>query len=334
MNPRCDNGPSLPEGLTVHSPVMWPWFTRRHDRWLNRRLLSTKLRHVMEEAGGPFIAVTTLPITSVLIDVLPVERWVYYCVDDFSEWPGLDHRPLEMMERVVAQRSETVIAVSETLQRRLANWGCHSHLLTHGADLDHWRPTERPAPSAALAPFERPLVLFWGLVDGRLDAEFIAATAAGMKQGTIVLVGPEQAPPPGLLELPRVARVPAVGYDELPGLAAEAAALIMPYIDAQVTRAMQPLKLKEYLATGKPAIVRDLPAVQEWRDALDVASSAKDFAAAVLQRLSNGLPDEQRLARARLRMETWAAKAAQFEALLEGSSDLCRLDDPCLVAGA
>jgi glycosyltransferase involved in cell wall biosynthesis len=81
---------------------------------------------------------------------------------------------------------------------------------------------------------------------------------------------------------------------------------------------MQPLKLKEYLATGKPAVVRKLPATEPWADCADLVGTPEDFAAAVLKRLRDGLPEEQRRARARIENESWAAKAAQLEAWLEG----------------
>ena len=45
-------------------------------------------------------------------------------------------------------------------------------------------------------------------------------------------------------------------------VAASAAVLAMPYIDAPVTHAMQPLKFKEYLATGTPAEIRANPEVR------------------------------------------------------------------------
>jgi len=51
--------------------------------------------------------------------------------------------------------------------------------------------------------------------------------------------------------------------------------IIMPYADRPVTRAMQPLKLKEYLATGKPVVVRNLPATRGWTDCLDLADTLK-----------------------------------------------------------
>ncbi len=47
----------------------------------------------------------------------------------------------------------------------------------------------------------------------------------------------------------------------------------MPLADLPVTRAMQPLKLKEDLATDKPAVVRDLPPNRAWADCPDVAAT-------------------------------------------------------------
>ena len=143
--------------------------------------------------------------------------------------------------------------------------------------------------------------------------------AADLPRGTIVLVGPQCDCDPALKRTDRVVCLGAVPYEMLPHLAREAAVLIMPYADIPVTRAMQPLKLKEYLATGKPTVVRDLPATREWRDCLDLAATAEAFSAAVRLRLTTGLPEDQRRARARLKAEGWAAKARLFERFALGT---------------
>jgi glycosyltransferase involved in cell wall biosynthesis len=149
-----------------------------------------------------------------------------------------------------------------------------------------------------------------------MDVEFVRHLSAALTAGTIVLVGPEDDPDPALTALPRVVRRPAMPLADLPALAAAADVLVMPYADAPVTRAMQPLKLKEYLATGQPAVVRDLPATRPWADGLDVAATPEAFAAAVRRRLTDGLPPAQRTARARLAAEDWRAKAAEFARLV------------------
>jgi hypothetical protein len=296
----------------VLSPRMWPWFSRRHDRWLNRRLLLRQLSPAVTAMGSPVVAMTTLPIVAELIDRLPVARWVYYCVDDFSKWPGMDPRAIAQMEERLARRADVLIAVSELLQQRLSQVGKPVHLLTHGVDLEHWRAAGTD-PVPQLAGLERPLVLFWGLIDWQMDLAFLRRLASDLRRGTIVLVGPRTDHDPALFKIPRVAWVPRVPYEQLPAIAREAAVLVMPYIDAPGLRESQPLKLKEYLATDKPTVVRDLPANCVWADALDLARTPEEFSAAVRRRLVEGLPAQQAAARQRLEHETWDQKAQQFE---------------------
>jgi glycosyltransferase involved in cell wall biosynthesis len=108
-----------------------------------------------------------------------------------------------------------------------------------------------------------------------------------------------------------------VEHADLPAYAAASNVLIMPYIDAPVTRAMQPLKLKEYLATMKPVVVRDLPATRDWADCCDLASDSESFVRLVQERSQTGTPPEQIEARhRRLASESWTAKAAQLAELI------------------
>jgi hypothetical protein len=79
---------------------------------------------------------------------------------------------------------------------------------------------------------------------------------------------------------------------------------------------MQPLKLKEYLATGKPVVVRRLPATDDWADCLDSVTTPAEFVGAVERRLTSGLAADQQAARQRLRAEGWSAKALRLEEIL------------------
>jgi len=189
--------------------------------------------------------------------------------------------------------------------------GKPAYLLTHGVDLKHFR-----APSAPGKPARE--VLFWGVIDRRMDLAFVRKLSETLTGEAIRLVGPRDNPDPELLRLPRVQAEPPVTYEQLPALAADAGVLIMPYADLPVTRAMQPLKLKEYLATGKPVVVRRLPSTQPWADCCDVRETAEQFAEAVLERLKTGVPPSQIASRERLRSESWTAKAQLFEKWIAG----------------
>jgi hypothetical protein len=310
---RRSDACALPANLRVLNPRMWPSFGSQFGRGLNRRLLARQLGTLMRSLPEPPVAVTTLPIVSDLIGLLSVRQWVYYCVDDFGQWPGLDQATMKGMEARLVQRADVIIAVSEHLRERLSSLGRASHLLTHGVETGYWIPEGAPVPLPELEGLERPLILFWGVVDRRMDVSFVRRLAADLSRGTVILLGPEDEHDPFLDRAPRVRRLPPLPFARLPHLAREAAVLVMPYADLPVTRAMQPLKLKEYLATMRPAVVRDLPATREWGDCLDLADTPESFSHAVRLRAATGLPEDQRSARARLAAESWAAKAQAFE---------------------
>ena len=317
------SGGGSPRHLSIVSPPMYPGFRHRWQRRLNASLLARKVHTVLgpRPAQERRVAVTTIPVTADLVGRLDVDRWVYYCVDDFSVWPGLDGTVLDRMERSLVGSVDQVVCVSEALRDRVASLGRDSELLTHGIDVEHWQQP-RSMPNASELPewssgLKRPVYLFWGVVDRRLDFAFCEALAT--RCGSLALVGPPQSPDERLRHLARLCMPGPVPYAHLPALAAAADVLVMPYADLPVTRALQPLKFKEYLATGKPVIVRKLPATTAWEDAADMVETVEQLVSVAAQRASEGTPASQVAARERLTSESWAGKARRFEAALLGA---------------
>lgn len=315
---RADASTSA-DGPLVLNPHMWPWIRRRWERDWNAGLLVRQLQPALRNAGRPVVAVTTLPISADLVGRLPVDRWVYYCVDDFSSWPGLDQQSLLKREAELLQKVDATIAVSQVLMRRLQEHAAAPQFLPHGVDLAHW---QRNIDGPEKAPFEElpaPRCLFWGLADRRLDGDFLTMLDRELENGSIALLGPTDQPPQNP-QWRRIVHLPACSYAALPAAARQADVLIMPYIDAPVTRAMQPLKLLEYLATDRPVVVRDLPANREWADCLDLAATPEEFTRLVQLRIATGLPGDQAAARAaRLPAESWDGRAECFERMLLNS---------------
>jgi glycosyltransferase involved in cell wall biosynthesis len=323
--------------------------THRWDRWLNRRLLT---RQLSEFADGATV-ITTIPIVADLVDTLPATRWLYYCVDDFAVWPGLDGKILGRLEDELLGKVDCIVAASDHLAEGIRRRGREAEVLTHGVDLEFWKREgvasgeereklrgascelreERRIADCENSKLETrnssPLILFWGVVDRRMNAEWVLALGDSLERGVIKLVGPQQDPDPRLAVHSRIEMPGPVEFEQLPRLAAQADVLIMPYADLPVTRAMQPLKLKEYLATEKPVVASRLPAVEQWSDCLQMVDSQQGFVDRVVQLVSNfdgssqsdiGLQqavDVQRIERLRqrLELESWAAKASQFERL-------------------
>ncbi|MEO1996683.1 MAG: hypothetical protein ABGZ17_15555, partial [Planctomycetaceae bacterium] len=221
----------------VINPLMFPAFRKGWQRRINAKQVT---RAVHRALGGrkqeeQRVAITTIPIAADLPDHLDVDAWVYYCVDDFSVWPGLDGAVMDEMERTLVSKMHQITAVSEVLQARIASMGANASLLTHGIDADHWTQTsdltcsgkwevpqwwsERPGPK----------LVFWGVVDRRLDTAWCRALAE--RCGTLVIFGPMQEFDPSIASHPNIVLPGPVPYEDLPFIARHADVLVMPYAD-------------------------------------------------------------------------------------------------------
>ncbi len=314
-SPRNLSKTALPDNLEIIDAKMWPWMTHTWDRLINRSLLSQQLAEKAKHAT----ILTTIPLVANLINKVPAKNWVYYCVDDFSVWPGLDEKAIKCTEPQMIKMADKVIAVSENLQKKVLRQRDQCDLLTHGVNLDHWKRATTVFDWSNLN-IPAPVYLFWGVIDQRMDTSWLVELSKQMTQGSIVLAGPDQNPDPKLLEVPRVHCLGAIAYQDLPKMAVNADVLIMPYRDSPVTRAMQPLKMKEYLATGKPVVARRLPALEEWGDCSDLVTNATDFAKRVIHRGGEPTNRKQLTNRSRLAAESWSNKAHQLVEIIESSS--------------
>ncbi|GAB4136999.1 glycosyltransferase family 1 protein [Thermopirellula anaerolimosa] len=306
---------------TVARPLMWPSFSRRWERAWNRRLLTRQLEPLIAALPRPRTAVTTIPIVADLMGLLPVDRWVYYRVDDFRHWPEMDGRVMAEMESRLISAADRIVAASERLREGAASCGRDAVLLTHGVDWRAWQNAAK-APrelweraQSLFAPLAPPRFVFWGSINWQMDTGILSALSQDTEAVTI-LVGPVTDCPARILRLPRVKTVGPVSPELLPLLAELSTVLIMPYKNGPGLEESQPLKLKEYLATRRPVVVRDLPANRAWSDALDLADSPDEFVKAVRLRIETGLPTAQETARRRIREEGWEQKAAVFDRIL------------------
>src|SRR5690606_38771184 len=110
------------------------------------------------------------------------------------------------------------------------------------------------AEHASLAGIPRPRIGYFGLIDERSDQELIAALAERMPDHSFVLAGPVATAVQRLAALRNVHFTGAIPYAELPALAHGLDVLFLPYGLNAFTRTLSPLKLLEYLATGKPVV--------------------------------------------------------------------------------
>ena len=168
-----------------------------------------------------------------------------------------------------------------------------------------------PPPSAALARLSAPRIGFAGGVSECCDLALVQAVAEANPQGSVVLVGPVSVDL-SLLTSPNIHVLGNRPYATLPAYVQAFDVGIIPYVLNDWTRAVDPLKLLEYLAAGIPVVSTPIPEVHKYASVITCASSPTAFAHAVVAAC---VGDRLELRQARqdvARQQTWERRAAQF----------------------
>jgi glycosyltransferase involved in cell wall biosynthesis len=150
------------------------------------------------------------------------------------------------------------------------------------------------------------------------DLDIIVRVASDHPTASVVLVGPVSIDTTRL-NLPNVHLFGAQPYADLPAWVQAFDAGIIPYVLNDWTRAVDPLKLLEYLAAGIPVVATPLPEVAKYSEVVRVAGGAGEFSEAVAEvvRAPETAGSERAERQAFARKHTWEVRAARFLAIAE-----------------
>jgi glycosyltransferase involved in cell wall biosynthesis len=310
------DGDAVAPGPCVINPFCLPFGRLAAVRAMNAGAVAHAIRSAAARlAYRSPVLITTLPTAAEMVGACGERVSIYYCVDDFTRWPGMDGRLLCDLEAKLLAKVDLVVAASTKLQQTRSNGRRPTRLLTHGVDVEHFASVGRVPPALAVADIRGPVVGYFGLVDERCDLGLIAELARRLGDVTFLLIGPWRVRPDPVSALENVRIVGGVPYDELPAYLAPVSVLLLPYLRDELAESLNPLKLKEYLATGLPVVATDLPEVRALSRFVTIVNEPGECAEAIRRALSGSRPAAPEL-KEFLAGESWDAKAEQFAAAI------------------
>lgn len=248
-------------------------------------------------------------------------RWsgpvVYYARDDWTEHPAYEQvRPVyEEAYHRIRRRGIAVAAVSEELLARVGPEGA-GIVIPNGIDPPEWGRREHP--SDTVPGVARPLMVYAGTLDDRLDPEALTAICDQYPDGKLLLVGPllaaETLAP--VLARPNVEVLHPPERARVVSLIAAADVCLLPHRRTPLTEAMNPLKLYEYLAAGIPVAASDLSGSRRIHPKVILTRPGSGFAGAVATALEDG-PMTEAERRAFLAANSWEERHRQLFAFLK-----------------
>ncbi len=249
------------------------------------------------------------PAAVALVDDLPAAGLVYQRTDRYEEFPSVDRAAVSTQDALLKGRADLTLFCSTLLFEREGP-GCKQPCyVDHGVDYGHFAaagddPASEPAEMTAIAP---PRLGFVGGIDAHtFDQTLFLEVARRLAQYQFVLIG-SCSLPTGWCSLPNVTLLGRRPYEAVPGYMAACDVLIMPWNQNEWIEACNPVKLKEYLAVGRPVVTTDFAELRRYEGYVYRAKGPDEFAAQIRAALAQR-PAPERL-RQRVRAETWEAKA-------------------------
>jgi len=245
---------------------------------------------------------------------------IYDCNDNHLGFP-LTPKWAEKYFYSVCGRADRIVCASQSLAEIIPP-AQQNKIVYIGNGVDSGLFSKNTAPAQALVKFRpRPILLYIGAISEWTDFAALEKVAAMHPDKMLVLIGPAvpavRAPMDKLLAAPNVQHLGVVKHDELPAYLAAADVCLIPLLKNDLTRFLNPNKLYEYFAAGKPVVSMALsPDLIALREHVFLAEDAAGFAAQIepaLATAATGAEERRRLAVA----NDWQEKANQIVALIE-----------------
>jgi len=312
------------EGITVVSPAVVPFFGSRAAGATNRRLLTAQISSLARRRGlsRPILWIA-IPTAEVVIGHLH-ESLVIYQVSDKYDANTMDHATDPALIRGLHERAidaaDLVFYSSRKLFTEAERGREKSHLLEQAVDFDHWSRIRngnmRVADEVDRIP--RPRIGYFGAIEPWLiDQDLIKQAARERPEWNWVFIGNKSR---GLEieDLPNVHFLPPVPYEELPAYAAGFDVCVLPWnTEVPFTSYGSAIKVREYLASGKPVVISPLPEYESLSDVLRIGRSRSQFIELVGDALHEESSEKAVARQDSVREGTWDARAEWVSELIE-----------------
>jgi glycosyltransferase involved in cell wall biosynthesis len=309
--------------LHVASPAGIPLPGSAVARAVNQRLYRWSVQRALRQTGvrGAPLLWVYQPTVAPFLQGMPCAGLVYHCVDRWWAFEEYDTDVMRECHRILCQQADVVFASAQALLEDCLEWTPKAYLVRHGVEWAHFaqaalQPQPRPAD---IADVTGPILGFFGLIHEWVDQALIGRIADAFPDATVVLIGKVQVEVGELKRRPNIRFVGQKPYAELPAYAAHFDVGLIPFVFSDLTLAVNPIKLREYLSAGMPVVATALPEIELLRDnpRLRTARTHEEHVAGIRAFLAADDSEQTRRdAALDMAVESWEGRCAEMARLV------------------
>lgn len=305
--------------LYVVSPIFLPvQGTLLPDR-VNNALITMQLKFLrfFLKVKKPILWIENVRVAD-FISHFNQQLVVYHVSDRFDECSYIHNKEkLRLREATISQKSDLIVCVSKKLYEWKKDSDAKVHYLPHGVDFDLFREAgEQNICLEELDKIPKPIAGYFGTMTAKNDIELLLYCAHKLPDVSFVFAGQITGGDYSeLLQKPNVYYLGRLPYEKIPFLCAGFDVCMLQWKMSEWIRSCNPLKMLEYMASGKPIVSVEIKEAVQYSDIISVAHNKEQFCRLIQWELLNDTPE-----RARRRVEV--ARKHSWEKHVEELSDL------------
>jgi glycosyltransferase involved in cell wall biosynthesis len=306
--------------LSIYDPFPCLPFGRG-SRWVNRLnqyILFLYIKLFVRPKGRLIVWINN-PYYSLMTRLLKPEIAVYDCPDAIVfKNSRKRQRIYDELKKEVLQESTVSLFTSKALLEEGQRFSNNCFYVPNGVDVQDFNQTGNQRPGDMRGLTGRILGVV-GTFDERIDVALMSFVLENVRNVTLALVGPILVNMGELADHPRVFIAGKRRYEEIPAFVEAFDVALIPYRLNEVTRAVYPVKLHEYLILGKPVVATNLPELEQFSDIIWIAKTKEEFAEYIGAALNESQEGIRRKRMDRAKANSWDARINQITEILHNN---------------
>ncbi len=278
--------PKTPAAMQIYRPEFWlPMIGR--PRWLADFTSRQRLRQASNLLRARGCSKLVLYVwRPEFADALQQGNWdlsVYHIDDEYSFSPT--ETAISGAERNLLESAGQVFIHSPALLEKKGKFNLNTEFVPNGVDYHAYAtPVAEPAD---LQDIPYPRIGYVGHLKQMLDWPLLLELSARQPRWSFVFVGPAKRHHELAAALKQMSRNPNVYFlggkdtEQLGAYPQYFDVCIMPYKMDDYTKYIYPLKMHEYLASGRPVVSSPIPSVESFRHVLGTATNLEQWCQAI-----------------------------------------------------
>lgn len=309
------------ENLYVFSPLFIPVQGKPKLDALNNRLLVGQIKLACRLAGikNPLLWIENVRAAD-LLEHFNGQPKIYHVSDLFCHDGYISNKDTQVnRERKISEAADAIISVSTELYELKKKDYQNVRYLPHGVDFEKFQSAAaKEEVPAALREIPHPIAGYFGTLTGSNDIALWEYCAAQMPDVSFVLAGRVTGGDYSTLQAMKNVYMPGfVPYEQIPSLCAAFDVCMLNWKMSPWIRSCNPLKMFEYMASGRPIVSVAIQEAQQYNDCISIASDQEEFCRLLRWELSHDTQERRQKRVEIARRHDWHQKVSVLSDIIE-----------------